>query len=105
MSVSPSSSLPSLDFTEPGDLFASPAFMDLGSCRGMDPDIFFPDRGESLAPAKAICDGCIVKDECLDYAVENVERFGVWGGASERERRRIRRQRALARQAASGASA
>lgn len=80
-------------FEEPGDLFASPAFMDLGSCRGMDPDIFFPDRGESLAPAQAVCAECIVAEECLEYALDNGERFGVWGGTSERERRRIRRAR------------
>ncbi len=80
-------------FEEPGDIFASPAFMDLGSCRGMDPDLFFPDRGESLAPAQAICAECIVADECLEYALVNGERFGVWGGTSERERRRIRRRR------------
>jgi WhiB family transcriptional regulator, redox-sensing transcriptional regulator len=80
-------------FDEPGDLFASPAFMDLGSCRGMDPEIFFPDRGESLRPAKEVCGGCIVRDECLEYALDNRERFGVWGGTSERERRRLRRAR------------
>ncbi len=84
---------PSSTFAEPGDLFASPAFMDLGSCRGVDPDIFFPDRGESLSPAKAICAECIVRDECLEYALDNRERFGVWGGTSERERRRLRRSR------------
>lgn len=80
-------------FVEPGDLFASPAFMDLGSCRGMDPDVFFPDRGESLAPAKQVCAECIVRDECLEFALDNRERFGVWGGTSERERRRLRRAR------------
>ena len=80
-------------FEEPGDIFASPAFMDLGSCRGMDPDIFFPDRGESLRPAKAVCEDCIVRDECLEFALDNRERFGVWGGTSERERRRLRRAR------------
>ena len=87
-------------FAEPGDLFASPAFMDLGSCRGMDPDIFFPDRGESLSPAKAICAECIVQVECLEYALDNRERFGVWGGTSERERRRLRRSRREAAQVA-----
>lgn len=84
---------------EPGDIFSSIAFMDLGSCRGVDPDVFFPDRGESLAPAMAICDQCIVRDECLEYALDNGERFGVWGGTSERERRRLRRQRRLAESA------
>lgn len=80
-------------FAEPGDLFASRAFMDLGACVGADPDLFFPDRGESLEPAKKICADCIVQEECLEYALELGERFGVWGGTSERERRRIRRAR------------
>lgn len=92
-SVSIRSSNAAPTFEEPGNLFASPAFMDLGSCRGMDPDLFFPDRGESLAPAQAICAECIVADECLEFALANGERFGVWGGTSERERRRIRRRR------------
>ena len=80
-------------FTEPGDLFASAAFMAFGACRGADPDLFFPDRGESLEPAKAVCAGCVVREECLEHALRVGERFGVWGGTSERERRRIRRQR------------
>jgi WhiB family transcriptional regulator, redox-sensing transcriptional regulator len=80
-------------FSEPGDLFASAAFMAFGACRGSDPDLFFPDRGESLEPAKRICSQCVVRDECLEHALANGERFGVWGGTSERERRRIRRQR------------
>jgi WhiB family transcriptional regulator, redox-sensing transcriptional regulator len=84
---------PEATFDEPGDLFASPAFMDLGSCRGMDPDVFFPDRGESLSPAKAVCAECIVRDECLEFALDQGERFGVWGGTSERERRKLRRAR------------
>jgi WhiB family redox-sensing transcriptional regulator len=80
-------------FSEPGDLFASVAFMAFGACRGTDPDVFFPDRGESLEPAKQVCAECVVRDECLEHALANGERFGVWGGTSERERRRIRRQR------------
>lgn len=83
-------------FSEPGDLFASMAFMAFGACRGSDPDVFFPDRGESLEPAKQLCGQCAVRDECLEYALDNGERFGVWGGTSERERRRIRRQRRIA---------
>ena len=89
----PAPRIPEATFDEPGDLFASPAFMDLGSCRGMDPDIFFPDRGESLAPAKTVCGECIVRDECLEFALDHGERFGVWGGTSERERRKLRRAR------------
>ncbi len=80
-------------FDEPGDLFASPAFMAFGACRGADPDLFFPEQGVSLEPAKRICGDCAVKDECLEYALDNRERFGVWGGTSERERRRLRRER------------
>jgi len=83
-------------FSEPGDLFASVEFMTFGACRGTAPDIFFPDRGESLEPAKRICGECVVRDECLEYALDSGERFGVWGGTSERERRRIRRQRRVA---------
>lgn len=70
-------------------------FMDNGNCRGKDPDIFFPERGASLRPAQRICAGCVVRNECLEYALQHGERFGVWGGASERERRRIRRTRRL----------
>lgn len=58
--------------------------------------IFFPDRGESAAPAKTACGRCPVKNECLEFALSNGEKFGIWGGASERERRRIRRRRSAA---------
>lgn len=58
-----------------------------------DKSVFFPTTGENLKlrAAQAICDSCLVKDECLEYAVNHNERFGVWGGKSERERRRIRK--------------
>ncbi|MCL4449452.1 MAG: WhiB family transcriptional regulator [Actinobacteria bacterium] len=62
---------------------------------GVEPDLFFPERGASTREAKAVCRGCIVRGECLEYALKNGERFGIWGGTSERERRRIRRARAL----------
>lgn len=68
-----------------------------GNCLGVDPDLFFPERGASCEPAKAICRACEVRAECLEYALVHVEKWGVWGGKSERERRRIRRQRALER--------
>lgn len=70
------------------------------NCMGVDPDLFFPERGASTREAKEVCRGCVVRDDCLEYALSNGEKFGIWGGMSERERRRIRRQRALARQAA-----
>ncbi len=89
----PAPDLQTSPFSEPGDLFASAAFMAFGACRGADPDVFFPDQGQSLEPARRICAECVVRDECLEYALDNRERFGVWGGTSERERRRLRRAR------------
>jgi WhiB family transcriptional regulator, redox-sensing transcriptional regulator len=71
---------------------------DLANCLGVDPDLFFPERGASTKEAKEVCRGCIVRQDCLEYALTNSEKFGIWGGMSERERRRIRRQRAMARQ-------
>ncbi len=70
------------------------------NCLGVDPDLFFPERGASTKEAKAVCAGCEVKLECLEYALAHGEKFGIWGGMSERERRRLRRQRALARRSA-----
>src|SRR3954463_16691188 len=76
------------------------------NCMGVDPDLFFPERGASTREAKEVCRGCVVQEDCLEYALANGEKFGIWGGMSERERRRIRRRRALQRRAAAeGASA
>ncbi len=60
-------------------------------CAQTDPEAFFPEKGGSTREAKRICQGCEVKDECLEYALANDERFGIWGGLSERERRRLKR--------------
>ncbi|HEY8218248.1 MAG TPA: WhiB family transcriptional regulator [Acidimicrobiia bacterium] len=67
------------------------------NCLGVDPDLFFPERGASTREAKGVCRGCEVRVECLEYALAQGEKFGIWGGLSERERRRVRRQRALER--------
>ncbi|MDI6023775.1 WhiB family transcriptional regulator [Leucobacter sp. UT-8R-CII-1-4] len=61
-------------------------------CAQTDPEAFFPEKGGSTREAKRICDGCEVRSECLDYALANDERFGIWGGLSERERRKLRRE-------------
>ncbi len=74
------------------------------NCLGVDPDLFFPERGMSTREAKEVCRGCVVREDCLEYALANGEKFGIWGGLSERERRRIRRARALVRRSG-GASA
>lgn len=60
-------------------------------CAQTDPEAFFPEKGGSTREAKRICQGCEVRDECLEYALANDERFGIWGGLSERERRRLKR--------------
>jgi WhiB family redox-sensing transcriptional regulator len=62
-------------------------------CAQTDPEAFFPEKGGSTRDAKRICTGCEVKAQCLEYALQNDERFGIWGGLSERERRRLRRSR------------
>lgn len=71
-------------------------WQDEANCLGVDPDLFFPERGASTREAKEVCRGCVVRLDCLEYALVNGEKFGIWGGLSERERRRLRRQRAQA---------
>ena len=66
-----------------------PTWHDFANCLGVDPDLFFPERGASTKEAKEVCRGCVVRDDCLEYALQNGEKFGIWGGMSERERRRI----------------
>lgn len=72
-----------------------------GLCMQTDPDAHYPEKGESTTAAKAVCEGCPVRAECLAYAVARNERFGVWGGLSERERRPlVKAHRAAAADAA-----
>jgi WhiB family transcriptional regulator, redox-sensing transcriptional regulator len=63
------------------------------ACRGLDPEIFYPASDEEADSAKAVCALCSVEESCLEFALSAREREGVWGGATERERRRIIRQR------------
>ncbi len=70
------------------------SWQDAANCLGVDPDLFFPERGASTREAKEVCRGCVVRLQCLEFALVNGEKFGIWGGLSERERRRLRRQRA-----------
>lgn len=70
-----------------------PAWMDHAECTNVDPALFFPERGEDVSQAKAVCRECPVRTECLEHAMANHETFGVWGGTSERERLRMRRLR------------
>jgi WhiB family redox-sensing transcriptional regulator len=64
-------------------------------CSQVDPEIFFPEKGGSTRDAKRVCSSCSISVACLDYALERGERYGIWGGTSERERRRLLRQRGV----------
>jgi WhiB family redox-sensing transcriptional regulator len=72
------------------------AWHDRANCKGANADLFFPERGASTRAAKAICRECQVRAECLEFALRSGETFGIWGGMSERERRRARRERQVA---------
>ena len=61
-------------------------------CAQTDPEAFFPEKGGSTREAKKVCVGCEVRSECLEYALAKDERFGIWGGLSERERRKLKKR-------------
>lgn len=65
----------------------------LGACRGLDASIFYPDTEEEAQIATLVCQECGVRKACLEFALAQREKAGVWGGATERERRRILRHR------------
>lgn len=73
------------------------SWKDYANCLGVNPDLFFPERGESAQPAKAICAGCTVREECLEANFH--EKKGVWGGLDQRQRQSLRAARARARAA------
>lgn len=75
------------------DLVVRNVWRELGACRGLDPEVFFPETDEEADEAKAICAECPVRVACLEHALASREKVGVWGGTTERERRRIVRQR------------
>ncbi len=70
-----------------------PKWWDHGACKGLNSDMFYPDDEVSAASAKAVCGSCVVQSACLEHALTLREKAGVWGGATERDRRRIIRQR------------
>lgn len=71
-------------------------WMDDGLCAQTDPEIFFPEKGGSTQQAKRTCLSCPVRSDCLEYALEHHERYGIWGGLSERERRKLVKPRCAA---------
>lgn len=73
------------------DLLRRPEWMERAACRGMDTSKWFPTRGEPSEPAKTVCAGCCVRQECADFALEQAPApVGIWGGLSERGRRQQR---------------
>jgi WhiB family transcriptional regulator, redox-sensing transcriptional regulator len=78
---------------EPGPDWQAGNWRDRALCAETDPDAFFPEKGGSSREAVKVCLGCEVRAECLEFALENDERFGIWGGLSENARRRMRWQR------------
>lgn len=76
-------------------LFAPRPWMADAECRGMNPDLFLPNRGDSNGErnAKAVCHACPVRSECLEYALAEHIQIGIYGGTSAKQRRTIARQR------------
>lgn len=76
-----------------------PAWQAEALCRGTDPGVFYPERGAPTKPVRALrtaCRSCVVRAACLEFALENGEHVGIWGGLPERSRRLLRRSGALA---------
>src|SRR3978361_1480835 len=77
-----------LEFDDEGAL----GWQERALCAQTDPEAFFPEKGGSTREAKKVCLSCDVRGECLEYALSNDERFGIWGGLSERERRKLKKR-------------
>jgi WhiB family transcriptional regulator, redox-sensing transcriptional regulator len=73
------------------DLFQRPAWQRRGACRGEPLGQFFPSRGGDVRPGKALCAACVVRSDCVAYAMADPDLAGIWGGTSERERATMRR--------------
>jgi len=77
---------------EGGQDVEEPEWQERALCAQTDPEAFFPEKGGSTREAKKVCVGCEVRSECLEYALSNDERFGIWGGLSERDRRKLKKR-------------
>lgn len=73
----------------------NPEWFKLARCREVDPELFFPEKSDTVtgAQAKRVCMSCEVRVECLEYALDNNELFGIWGGLNPKSRRRYRRKK------------
>jgi WhiB family transcriptional regulator, redox-sensing transcriptional regulator len=75
----------------PVDPLPPDMWQDKAACYGIDPDVFFPTSEEEASPALTFCSGCRIRETCLAWALKNGERYGVWGGLTEQQRRRLLR--------------
>lgn len=91
MDIRPAS--PSASTTAPAPASEVTAWMAFGNCRNYAPSVFFPSDGVGVDRARKICKTCSVSEQCIEYALEHRIDHGVWGGTSERERRRILKRR------------
>jgi WhiB family redox-sensing transcriptional regulator len=85
--------VPISDLIIQGSVLPDIKWRELGACRGLEPETFYPLTEEEADQAKAVCAQCSVQTACLEFALAHREKEGIWGGATERERRRIIRQR------------
>jgi hypothetical protein len=78
--------------------YLPPEWMKSALCAQVDTEIFYPERGDSASAdaARRICSLCDVKVQCLEYALDNAERYGIWGGTNERDRRPMFKARGIA---------
>ncbi len=93
LSTKPTSAPLSLPATTPAWNSSSESWRELALCQQVDPELWFPDKGDKSArskPAKLLCSQCEVKAPCLQYALDHDERYGIWGGKSERDRRKMK---------------
>ena len=81
-----------IDLFDDQDELTELAWQERALCAQTDPEAFFPEKGGSTREAKKVCLGCEVRGDCLEYALAHDERFGIWGGLSERERRRLKKE-------------
>ena len=82
----------SFDLGLPQELDEELMWQERALCAQTDPEAFFPEKGGSTREAKRVCLTCDVRGECLEYALAHDERFGIWGGLSERERRKLKKK-------------
>ena len=86
MQPDPSGAVPDLEA-----MLRRPAWFGGAACRGAGHVAYFPSRGESINPAKSVCDSCPVIDDCLAHALADPELQGIWGGTSVKQRQAMRR--------------